>query len=93
MAAWFGTHGSTSSDALERLARLTDGFEAPYSLELLATVHYAAASNPATSDLDELTERVRNWSGRKARLFTAAHIRLAHDRLNSGGLLPALSVA
>ncbi|SBT54891.1 type II toxin-antitoxin system antitoxin DNA ADP-ribosyl glycohydrolase DarG [Micromonospora narathiwatensis] len=93
VAAWFGTQGSASCDALDRLAHLIDGFEAPYSLELLATVHYAAGSHPATSDLDELTERVRNWSGRKARLFTAAHIRLAYGRLKSAGLLPAFSLA
>ncbi|RKN29933.1 type II toxin-antitoxin system antitoxin DNA ADP-ribosyl glycohydrolase DarG [Micromonospora musae] len=93
VATWFGIHGSASSDALEQLARLVDGFEAPYSIELLATVHYAAASSPATSDVDELIERVRSWSGRKARLFTPAHIELAYDRLQSAGLLPALSAA
>jgi hypothetical protein len=78
---------------LEQLALLTDGFEAPYSLELLAIVHYAAASHPPTNDLDDLTERVRTWSGRKARLFTPTHIELADNRLQSAGLLPALRVA
>ncbi|PZG00860.1 type II toxin-antitoxin system antitoxin DNA ADP-ribosyl glycohydrolase DarG [Micromonospora deserti] len=93
VGTWFRVHGSTSSDALEQLARLVDGFEAPYSLELLATVHYAAALHPPTRDLSELTERVRSWSGRKARLFTPAHIKLAYDRLQAAGLLPALTVA
>ncbi|MFI7606705.1 macro domain-containing protein [Micromonospora sp. NPDC049366] len=90
---WHAAHDSTPSEVLDQLTRLVDGFEAPYSLELLATVHYAAALHPPTSDLDELTERVRNWSGRKARLFTAPHIRLAYDRLQSAGLIPALNAA
>ncbi|MEW2381457.1 macro domain-containing protein [Micromonospora sp. NPDC047707] len=93
VVTWFEAHGSASFDALEQLARLVEGFEAPYSLELLATVHYAAATHPPTSDLDELTERVRRWSGRKARLFTPTHIKLAYERLQSASLLPALNAA
>lgn len=88
IATWFEAHGSPSPDTLDQLARLVNGFEAPYSLELLATVHYAAALHPPTNDLAELTERVRSWSGRKARLFTRPHIKLAYDRLQSAGLLP-----
>ncbi|MFI5927175.1 macro domain-containing protein [Micromonospora sp. NPDC051543] len=93
VAAWLEDHGAAAPEALDQLARLTDGFESPYSLELLATVHYAAAAHPPTDDLDELIERVRSWSGRKARLFTSAHIELAYERLQSVGLLPALRVA
>lgn len=80
-------------DALVRLAELVDGFEAPYSLELLATVHYAAQTQPPTSDIGELIERVRAWSGRKARLFTPAHITTACERLQLAGLLPHLVTA
>ncbi|GIJ30140.1 hypothetical protein Vqi01_53020 [Micromonospora qiuiae] len=56
-------------------------------------MHYAATLHPPTNDLAELTERVRGWSGRKARLFTPSHIKLAYDRLESAGLLPALNPA
>ncbi|MBQ1074886.1 hypothetical protein KBX06_17190 [Micromonospora sp. C31] len=80
-------------DVLVRLAELVDGFEAPYSLELLATVHHAAQTRPPTSDIDELIERVQAWSGRKARLFTPAHITTAYERLRSVGLLPDLVTA
>ncbi|MFF5177651.1 macro domain-containing protein [Micromonospora sp. NPDC000316] len=84
---------SPALQSLERLASLIEGFEAPYSLELLATVHYAAELDPHTNDLGELTERVQAWSGRKARLFTPDHIRMAYDRLQSAGLLPLLTNA
>lgn len=93
ISAWFDSTGKRIPDALVRLAELVDGFEAPYSLELLATVHYAAQTQPPTSDIDELTERVQAWSGRKARLFTSAHIATAHERLRIAGLLPNLITA
>jgi hypothetical protein len=93
VSEWFASSGANSEDALRRLARLVDGYETPYSLELLATVHFAAEQPPRTTDIEELIERVRAWSGRKARLFTPAHIRSAHHRLQSAGLLPALANA
>ncbi|MFY1651882.1 type II toxin-antitoxin system antitoxin DNA ADP-ribosyl glycohydrolase DarG [Solwaraspora sp. WMMB762] len=74
---------------LTRVLDLVDGFEAPYSLELLATVHFAAVQDPPTADVAELTNRVASWSLRKARLFTDAHINLAANRLADHRLLPA----
>jgi O-acetyl-ADP-ribose deacetylase (regulator of RNase III) len=77
-----------SVDRLEALLRVVDGFETPYSMELLATVHFAAHQNPATSDLSDLSERVAHWSMRKARLFTDDHVRTAARRLADYQLLP-----
>jgi O-acetyl-ADP-ribose deacetylase (regulator of RNase III) len=77
---------------LQRLMSLLDlveGFETPYSLELLATVHFAAAHEPNTSDPVVLAERVASWSLRKARMFSAKHVALASDRLAERHLLPA----
>jgi len=71
------------------LLDLVEGFETPYSLELLATVHYAAIQEPPTGELLALVDRVVAWSLRKARLFTEAHVRIAADRLSEKGLLPA----
>jgi hypothetical protein len=72
---------------LDSLPALVAGFETPYSLELLATVHFAAAQEPTTADPTELTKRVAAWSLRKARLFTDEHVRLAAARLSERGLL------
>ncbi|MEO3777206.1 macro domain-containing protein [Micromonospora sp. B11E3] len=93
VARWFDSPGRSLPPALQRLAALVQGFEAPYSLELLATVHYAAQAQPKTSDIDQLIERVQAWSGRKARLFTPAHIITACERLQCAGLLPNLATA
>ncbi|MFI5835008.1 macro domain-containing protein [Micromonospora sp. NPDC051300] len=88
--AWFASAHHTT-ETLDRFAELVQGFEGPYTVELLATVHYAAQTTPPTRDLDELVERVRAWSGRKARLFTAAHVQTAYERLESAGLLPRMA--
>ncbi|WP_230858156.1 hypothetical protein [Actinoplanes aureus] len=72
---------------LEAVLDLIEGFETPYSLELLATVHWASVQSPPTADLTELTERVAQWSLRKARLFTDRHIQLAAQRLSEYQLL------
>ncbi|QOC93313.1 type II toxin-antitoxin system antitoxin DNA ADP-ribosyl glycohydrolase DarG [Micromonospora craniellae] len=93
VSRFWAAQGPPPPEALKQFSRLVEGFEAPYSIELLATVHYAASLHPPTNDLAELTERVRNWSGRKARIFTPPHIKLAYDRLQTSSLLPAMNPA
>ncbi len=78
-----------NSHVLDALLSLVDGFETPYSLELLATVHYAAIQGPVTADAEVLARRVSQWSIRKARMFTDRHIRLAARHLEEHGLLPS----
>jgi hypothetical protein len=74
---------------IDVLLDLVDGFETPYSLELLATVHFAAIQVPPTADPSILADRVAEWSMRKARLFTDQHVRIAAERLHAHRLLPA----
>lgn len=70
----------------ERVARLIDGFETPYGLELLATTHWVA-SREGASDPDVAGGLVRAWSARKGELFTTRHVTKAWDRLDGDGWL------
>jgi O-acetyl-ADP-ribose deacetylase (regulator of RNase III) len=84
------TMAQSPEDAV-RICKLLDfveGFETPYSLELLATVHFAAVQEPPSADPSELADRVVAWSLRKARLFTDHHVRIAASRLGTFDLLP-----
>ncbi len=81
--------GSDDARRLVLLLDLVEGFETPYSLELLATVHYASTREPVTTSPLELSDRVASWSLRKARLFTARHVELAARRLAEHRLLAA----
>lgn len=67
----------------ERLASLIDGFETPYGLELLATVHWIATREDATAknDIAAAITGVRAWSPRKQKLFKEPHIRVSWQRL------------
>lgn len=77
------------ADRIDQLLDLVDGFETPYSLELLATVHFASGHDPKSGDPAVLAERVASWSLRKARMFTPKHVAVATHRLAEKNLLPA----
>jgi len=65
---------------VERIGRLIEGFETPYGMELLATVHWTAAEMPKAT-LDEIVQAVRSWNVRKREIMSPAHIKSAYDRL------------
>jgi hypothetical protein len=66
--------------------RLIEGFETPYGLELLSSVHWVAVHrNPAAQDRDAEVEGIARWNERKRQMFRAEHIRLAWDLLASEG--------
>jgi O-acetyl-ADP-ribose deacetylase (regulator of RNase III) len=63
----------------ERVAQLVEGFESPFGLELLSTVHWVATrTRPATEQ--ELIQRFYAWADRK-RQFTPQQVRLARKVL------------
>jgi O-acetyl-ADP-ribose deacetylase (regulator of RNase III) len=77
-----------SLDRLDRLEELVTGYETPYALELLTTVHFVAHHSPPSADSAVLIERVARWSSRKAQLFTPHHIAVAAAHLADFGLMP-----
>ena len=66
---------------IERTTTLVEGFETPYGLELLSTVHWVATKDRLKTS-ESIVSAVHGWSSRK-RQFTPAQIGLAMDRLNS----------
>jgi O-acetyl-ADP-ribose deacetylase (regulator of RNase III) len=76
---------AATSKRLERVTDLVGGFETPFGLELLSTVHWVAAREGATS-AEEAIEHTYAWGDRKAR-FTRRQIGLAFQVLQSKGWL------
>lgn len=68
-----------------RVADLVDGFETPYGLELLATVHWVAKREGADTPAKALT-RIHNWNERK-QVFTERQVGIAFDTLRTKGWL------
>lgn len=81
-------HLTREPDALSRIDSvldLIDGFESPYGLELLATVHFAATHIGAGREAVVAT--VQAWNERKKNLFQPAHIEAAWIQLERHGRL------
>lgn len=81
-----------TEEHLQRAARLIEGFETPYGMELLATVHWAVERKGATS-LAEAIQIVQDWTSRKGDLFDEQHIEVAWKHLEDEGWLPTKLVA
>jgi len=75
-----------SLDRLDRVMKLIEGFETPYGMELLSSVHWVAThENPPARNAEEAVTRVHAWNERKARVLRGDHIRLAWDTLVARG--------
>ena len=75
-------------ERFNRVAKLIEGFETPFGMELLATVHWVATREQA-SDTDGAIIKTHAWGGRK-HMFKEQHIRLAFDVLQRNGWLAAV---
>jgi hypothetical protein len=74
---------------LDRVSQLILGYETPYGMELLSSVHWVAvhADAPAV-DADSAVRLVTDWNDRKQQMFKPRHIRVAWDRLVEQGWVP-----
>lgn len=84
--AFLRDHAQTH-DHLDHVGRLVAGFETAFGLELLATVHWVAATEHAAST-DAIVKATHDWGERKNQ-FTPGQIRRAHSHLATQGWLPA----
>ena len=82
-AAKFLRENSETRQNLERVADLVSGFESPFGLELLSTVHWVVTQEDASS-IDEVVEQTYNWNPRKKQ-FTPRQIRIAFNVLTKKG--------
>jgi O-acetyl-ADP-ribose deacetylase (regulator of RNase III) len=71
----------------DRVADLVEGFETPFGMELLATVHWVATQEGANT-VEDAVSRVHAWNERK-RQFTPRQIRIALEVLTRKGWLQA----
>lgn len=72
-------------ESLQRLERVSDliaGFETPYGMELLSSVHWVGLHDkPAVQDEKRAVQAVQNWNERKRGMFQSHHIQVAWERL------------
>jgi O-acetyl-ADP-ribose deacetylase (regulator of RNase III) len=75
-------------ERFDRVGRLVEGFETPFGLELLATVHWVARHESDGETPAEVVERTYAWNDRK-RQFTPRQIGIALNVLTKQGWLDA----
>jgi hypothetical protein len=68
---------------LEKVSNLIAGFETPYGMEMLATIHWVAMKEDpqATEDCEKAIALVQQWNERKCQLFKPSHLQKAWERL------------
>ena len=71
----------------DRVGDLVEGFETPFGLELLATVHWVATREGARN-ADQAAAKVHAWSDRKKR-FSTRQVGIAYETLSAKGWLAA----
>lgn len=81
----FLTEHTQTQERFARVSDLVEGFETPYGLELLSTVHWVV-SREGARELNEVVDAVHGWGERKRR-FTPDQIALALDVLSTKGWL------
>jgi O-acetyl-ADP-ribose deacetylase (regulator of RNase III) len=70
------------SERLHRLQTLTEGFESPYGLELLATIDFIR-ENKNHPDLHVIENEIGSWTKRKKAIMKPYHIKVAYERIDS----------
>ncbi len=75
---------------LERVSKLIEGFETPYGMELLPTVHWVVKhETEVQGDPEAIRAKVESWNQRKKALVKPQHVEKAYERLKQQGWLPA----
>jgi len=70
---------------IDRVARLIEGFETPFGMELLGTVHWVMEHAAAPRDVEDVIAKVHSWSERKRSQMKDGQVRVAWSRLLEQG--------
>lgn len=77
---------TASADIINRLSKLIQGYESPYGLELLSSVHWLA-HHEGHFPVEKIIEEMMSWNETKRNTFGEDAIRGAYDRLKEDSLL------
>lgn len=80
----------TNSETLsrfDRVSELIEGFETPYGMEVLSSVHWVAKKENSgnANNVQSAINAVHGWNDRKRDLMKPEHIRVAWERLSKQG--------
>lgn len=74
-------------ETLRKVQEIIEGFETPYAMELLASVHWVIKEKPSiVSDPSAVVKAIHDWNERKRKVFTVDHIIVAWEHLRNLGI-------
>jgi O-acetyl-ADP-ribose deacetylase (regulator of RNase III) len=73
------------SGRMRKVFDLIEGFESPYGMELLASVHWVATQEVAKNDPESVTQALQVWNPRKRDIMKPEHVAIAWNRLQELG--------
>ncbi|SEL38955.1 type II toxin-antitoxin system antitoxin DNA ADP-ribosyl glycohydrolase DarG [Pacificibacter marinus] len=76
----------SSDETVGRLSKLVQGYESPYGLELLSSVHWLA-HHENHCPVEKIIAEMQGWNENKRNSFSDEAIRSAYQRLQDDGLL------
>ncbi len=82
---FFSTADDNGDKVIDKLSKLIQGYESPYGLELLSSVHWLA-HNEGYSPVEEVIKALKEWNEGKRNSFDESAIRFAYERLKEDGL-------
>ena len=87
-AKQFLSEKSETQAHLQKVVELIEGFETPYGMELLSTVHWLAGEDITVKhDVQAAVKGFQSWNQRKRDYFKPEHIYTAWERLHTLGWL------
>jgi len=75
---------SETQERMQQVAELIQGYEDPYGMELLSSVHWVMQHAPqAQEDIEPAVSAVQHWNDRKKRVLKPEHLRKAWFHLKT----------
>lgn len=69
---------------IKKVARLIDGYQSPFGMELLASVHWVVTKERAASR-EEALQKIQSWNPRKKEMMQPSHVEAAWNQLHQHG--------
>lgn len=85
--AFLKTQETDYTELLKKLSDIIQGFEDPYGMEILSTVHFAVSESPDILDIPEEVVKATQWNPRKQKMLQDKHILKTLNHLKSLALV------
>lgn len=81
---YLATSNEEINSTIKRVSDLIEGYQSPYGVELLSTVHWVVNHEGARNP-NEAHQAIQHWNDRKKELMTLQHVDAAWNRLQTNG--------